>query len=325
MIKNIYKISILLVTMFCVVGSALAWDDTGHKVTAYIAWQRMTPEVRDRVIKILLSAPEDSQIATFYLPYGSRQPETKKREFFMLMASWPDIIRDKSFETRFKKYANSNWHYADTFWKFEDGKVVFVDNVEPSGLAMQKLNDFDKLIRGSGPDSDKAVAIAWLEHLIGDIHQPLHMSGKVSDSNPKGDQGGNLFLLTPKGTPRDKQLNLHSFWDSIIAQNEPNIKDRCDADYIDPIADAIIKKFPYDNEKAKLNKDRFELWGKESLDIATSFVYRDIKFFELPTENYKKNAFEIAQERMALAGYRMGDLFNEVFSAPASNPPATSK
>ena len=44
---------------------------------------------------------------------------------------------------------------------------------------------------------------------------------KVSDFNPKGNQGGNLFLLTPKGTPRDKQENLHWFWDSILAAYQP--------------------------------------------------------------------------------------------------------
>jgi hypothetical protein len=316
---------LMIAAVVCFSLPVLAWDDAGHKISAYIAWQQMTPEVRDRVIKILQSAPEDSQIGTFYLPFGSRSADAKKREFFMLMATWPDIIRDKAFDTRFKKYANGNWHYADTFWKWQDGKVVFVDSQEANGLAMQKLVDFNQVIRGSAPDSEKAVAIAWLEHLIGDIHQPLHTSGKVSDSNPKGDQGGNLFLLTPKGTPRDKQENLHWFWDSIIVRYQPNAKDQCDADYLDPIALEIIKLFPYDKEKGKLNPAKFDAWAKESLDIATGEVYKDVKFFEGPSDKYKKKAFEIAQERLALAGYRMGALFNEVFggnSAPANSAPA---
>lgn len=319
MLKNVLQFSVLAIVALFFAVPTFGWDETGHKVTACIAWQRMTPEVRERVIKILLAAPEDSQIASYYLPYGSRSAEAKKREFFMLMATWPDIIRDRSQEVRFKKYHNGNWHYSDIFWKSEDGKVIMVDNVEANGLAMQKLIDFNQLIRGSASDSEKAVAIAWLEHLIGDVHQPLHMSGKVSDLNAKGDQGGNLFVLTPKGTPREKQANLHSYWDSIIGRYQPNSKDQCDADYIDPIADEIIRQYPFDKEKSKLNADKFDVWGKESLDIATSFVYKDIKSFELPSDNYKKKAFELAQERMALAGYRMGELFNEVFATPAVN------
>src|SRR3982751_1737421 len=84
--------------------SAFAWDDVGHKITAYIAWQQMRPEVRERVIKILISASEDSQLSTFYIQYGSRTEEARRREFFMIAATWPDIIRDKNFDTRYKKY-----------------------------------------------------------------------------------------------------------------------------------------------------------------------------------------------------------------------------
>jgi hypothetical protein len=299
-----------------------AWDETGHKITAYIAWQRMTPEVRDRVIKILLAGPEDSDIPTFYAGYGSRTAESRKREYFMLIATWPDIIRDKNLNTRFTKYANSNWHYADTFWKYENGKAVIVESNDENGLAMKKLHDFDAVIRGSAPDSEKAVAIAWLEHLIGDIHQPLHASGKVTDSNPKGDQGGNLFLLTPKGTPRDKQENLHHFWDAIIGVNMPNSKDQCEADYLDPIAQDIIAKYPYEKLKDNVQDDKYDVWGKESLDLAMTEVYKDVKFFESPSDKYKKKALEISQRRMALAGYRMADLFNEVFgvAAPVAKP-----
>jgi len=316
------KVCAVIVTVFVfgVVSAAFGWDESGHKITAYIAWQRMTPDVRERVIKVLLSAPEDSQIAAYYLPYGSRSVEARKREFFMLMATWPDIIRDKNFDTRFRKYNNGNWHYSDTFWELRNGKVVFVESQEPNGLAMQKLNDFNQLIRGSAGDAEKAVAIAWLEHLIGDIHQPLHASGKITPSNPKGDQGGNLFLLTPKGTPRDKQENLHWFWDSIVGRYLPNAKDQCDADYLDPIAQEIMKMYPYETEKNNLNLNKFDVWAKESLDIATVTVYKDLKFFEAPSDKYKKRAFEIAQKRLALAGYRMGDLFNEAFGAPTAAP-----
>ncbi|MBO0200809.1 S1/P1 nuclease, partial [Vibrio alginolyticus] len=85
------------------------------------------------------------------------------------------------------------------------------------GEAVKKLNEFDKTIRNSSlSDGEKAIAIAWIMHIIGDLHQPLHTSARVTDMEPKGDQGGNLFLLSPKEAPRDKQLNLHWFWDSIV-------------------------------------------------------------------------------------------------------------
>lgn len=303
--------------------SVQAWDEVGHKITAYIAWQRMTPATRDRVIKVLLSAPEDSQLATFYAGYGSRTLETRQRDFFMLVATWPDIVRDRAFPVRSQKYGHSNWHYSDTFWQVVDGKPVLLPKPGEGGFAVEKLVDFDRIVRdSSASDADKAIAIAWLEHLIGDIHQPLHASGRVTDLEPKGDQGANLFLLTPKDTPRDKQENLHWFWDSIIQRNTPNTADACDADYIDPIAKKIIEKYPFDKMQGRLDLGNFDDWRKESYQIATTQLYpADLKRFEMPSEKYRKNAMKISEERMALAGYRMGELFNQIFGgAPVVNP-----
>ena len=115
-----------------------AWDDVGHKITAYIAWQRMTPDVREKVIKILREAPEDSQLSAFYQPYGSQTEASRKLAFFMTSATWPDIIRDRDFATRYKKYHHSNWHYSDTFWTSKDGKFELVP--EPEETATRSKN-----------------------------------------------------------------------------------------------------------------------------------------------------------------------------------------
>src|SRR4051794_40991478 len=123
MLRKIASLAIVLMVLCGGVMPAFAWDEVGHKITAYIAWQRMTPEVRERVIKLMLAAPEDAQLSTFYAGYGSRTDDTRKREFFMLAATWPDIIRDKNFATRYAKYFHGDWHYSDTFWEWKDGKV----------------------------------------------------------------------------------------------------------------------------------------------------------------------------------------------------------
>lgn len=313
MFKKALSSLVFAAVMAVFVLPSFAWDETGHKITAYIAWQQMTPDVRAKVIKILLEAPEDAQLSTFYMPYGTRDDETRRREFFMFVATWPDVIRDRNFPNRAKKYGHSTWHYADTLWTVKDGKIEYLKAPEDGGLAMEKLAEFDKLIRSDASDSQKAIAIAWLEHLIGDIHQPLHTSGRVTDLEPKGDQGANLFLLTPKDQKKDK-LELHWFWDSIVGRNMPNNKDLCDADYIDPIAQKIMKMYPFSKVQGQLLPGRFEDWARESLTLAQTEVFSpDLKRFEMPSDKYKKKALEISQKRMALAGYRMGELFNQAF------------
>jgi hypothetical protein len=315
--KSCLYVLILATLTLGAVSSTLAWDDTGHKITAYIAWQHMTPAVRDAVIKILTAAPEDSQLATFYMPYGSRSDEARKREFFMIAATWPDIIRDRNFETRYKKYHHSNWHYTDTAWTVKDGKVQLVSLPSEGGLALEKIIEFIKLESSGAKDADRAIAVAWLEHLVGDIHQPLHASARITDQEPKGDQGGNTFLLTPVGTPRDKQENIHWFWDSIVVRNDPNDKDECDADYIDPIARDIMKKYPFTKMESRFALGDPEQWKRESFEIASTKVYTpDLKRNEMPSPAYRKAAMKVAEERLALAGYRMGALFNQLFSTP---------
>jgi hypothetical protein len=325
MSTKIFGVITFVVLAMASVLPARAWDDVGHKITGYIAWQQMTPAARENVIKILRAAPEDAQLSTFYMTYGGRSEEARKREFFMLIATWADIIRDRDFETRMKKYHHSNWHYSDIFWKTVDGKIVDVPAPDEGGKAVEKLIDFNKSIRGSDSDKEKALAIAWIEHLIGDLHQPLHTSARVTDLEPKGDQGGNFFKITPKDTPRDKEENIHWFWDSIVVRSIPRKNDACDADYVDPVAKSIIKKYPYAAMKSRLKPGNFEEWKAESLKAAQEHVFSaDLKRFETPSPAYKKKALKIAEERLALAGYRMAELFNEVFGAKPAAPGATA-
>src|SRR3954467_1025464 len=108
---------------------ALAWDDVGHKLTAYIAWQQMTPQAREKAVKLLRSSPEDADLSVFYLQ-NSRSEDANKMEFFMLAATWADIIRDRDFKNRYAKYFHGTWHYLDTFWKDNNGKVEVLPDME---------------------------------------------------------------------------------------------------------------------------------------------------------------------------------------------------
>ncbi len=73
------KILLILEIAAIFVASVSAWDDTGHKLKAYIAWEQMSPQAREKAIKILLSAPEDSDLSVFYLQ-DSRSAAAKQRE-----------------------------------------------------------------------------------------------------------------------------------------------------------------------------------------------------------------------------------------------------
>ncbi|MGC2238722.1 MAG: S1/P1 nuclease [Pyrinomonadaceae bacterium] len=309
-IKNLFLLAALLI----LASPAFAWDSVGHKLSAYIAWQQMTPATREKVMKIMLNASEDSGLSAFY-PQDARSVAARQQEFFMIAAYWADIIRDQKFKER-NKYHHGNWHYSDTFWTMENGQLKLLQNPsEDGGKALEKIFDFDKVLKNTtASDADKAVAIAWFLHLGGDIHQPLHTSARVTDLEPKGDQGGNLFLLTPKDTPREKQENLHSFWDRIIGSYIPRKNDAPDAIYLPEIGAKIMKKYPFAKMQDRLELGQYDKWQQESFKIATTEVFPPslIRFQPAP-QAYKKKAFSIAEQQIALAGYRMGATLNQIF------------
>lgn len=309
------KFLFLLVICFAPLISVFAWDDVGHKTIAYIAWQQMTPQAREQAIKILRGAPEDSNLAAYFMN-TAQDSAARQRDYFMLASTWADIIRDRNFKTRYEKYHHGAWHYLDTFWRDgADGKPEIVTGMEDAKEnAVERLYFFDKVLRDvSATNEDKAVALAWILHLAGDVHQPLHASGRVTEIEPKGDQGGNLFLLTPPDTPKERQENLHWFWDSIIVRVIPR-GDSCDADYVSAIAKQITTLYPESEFASRLDLEKYDEWQQESYRLASTQVYpATLIRYEMPSPAYKRMAFHISEEQIALAGYRLGATLNQIF------------
>ena len=322
--KSLINFLLLGVLFFVCSFPALAWDDAGHKLVAYIAWQQMSPAAREAAIKVLLNAPEDSQISVLYptpfdsdfstYPIGARSKAAKQRDFFMICAYWSDIVRDKKLENRFK-YHHGTWHYLDTFWRDVNGKIETLPEMEnDKENAVERLFEFDKVLRSDAKDAEKAIALAWILHLAGDIHQPLHASGRVTDVEPKGDQGGNLFSLTPPDAPRKE--NLHWYWDSIVVRTVQRKTDTTDAEYLLPIAAKMMKKYPLAKMQNRIEIGKFDAWQQESYQIAANKLYpKTLLRNQMPSPTYQKMAFGIAEEQIALAGYRLGTMLDQIFGS----------
>lgn len=298
-----------------IVSSAVfAWDDTGHKVTAFIAWQQMTTETRAKTAKLLLNAPEDSHLSVYY-PSGSRSVSAKELEHFMIASTWSDIVRNRDFKVRYEKYHRGPWHYADIFWKQLEGKAQIMEN-RSEGLAIEKLYDFEKTLKNdSVSNAEKAISLAWFLHVVGDIHNPLHNASRITEIEPEGDQGGNLFLLSSPEKDGGARLNLHSFWDSVLTRNIQRDGDACDSDYIQSIAAKIIKKHPFPKMKNRLRLANYKDWNQEAFKLLNQIVYpNELKRGEMPSKQYQSHAFIKGQEQIALAGYRLGEMLNLIFS-----------
>ena len=292
-------------------SSATAWDDTGHKVSTYIAWQQMTPEARAKAIALLTKAPEDSHISLFLLP-SSRSRPARELDMFMIASTWSDMLRNRDYKVRFEKYNRAPWHYAGILWKQENGQPVR-DPSEGDGLAVPTLYELEKQLRDTSlSDAEKAVSLAWFLHVAGDIHNPLHNASRISDLDPTGDSGGNRFLLVPEGT-KENILNLHSYWDGILRRNLERKNDECDSDYIPDIARKVTGRYPLLRLQNRLKLSDYKEWNEEGYRLLNQVVYTpDLKRNEMPTKKYQRRAFESGQEQIALAGYRIAATLNQI-------------
>ena len=243
----------------------------------------------------------------------------------MFASTWADVIRNRAFEIRNKKYNHSNWHYSDIFWTQNEGKGKILENFNGSGgLAIPQLYEFEKTLRDPNKkDEEKAIALAWFLHVGGDIHNPVHNASRVTNTEPKGDQGGNSFVLR-KRTPNRRGFNLHSFWDSIIGNVIPRKHDACDSAYLFPIARKMMKKHPYKKMRNRLKLSNYKAWNLEGYNFLRNQVYTsEITRNQIPSKKYRKKAFNLARTQIALAGYRLGETLNRIFGqkmATAANP-----
>ncbi len=149
--------------------------------------------------------------------------------------------------------------------------------------------------------SNPAYLLPWLEHIEGDVHQPLHCVSRFLKSQPKGDAGGNFVYIGTR--------NLHSLWDGAAGSDGNAASDAYIAKYI---AEAV-KAHPAQRRQEK----KPEKWIAEGFQISIREVYT----FGLETGSrehplpmppgYEANAAKVAQQRIAVAGYRLAAVLNE--------------
>ncbi len=306
-------IALVLLCLFALSAApAFGWNETGHKLVAYIAWQKLNPKAKEKVNLLFQAAPEDSDIAG-YFAFDSRSVATRQLEQFMIVATWADIIRDRKFPVRQAKYHHGTWHYSDIFFREVNGKIELATELKDDPQnAIERLHVMQGILADTTKtDAERVIALAWILHLVGDVHQPLHSVARVTELEPKGDQGGNLFELTPKGTPREDQKNLHSYWDGIVNTAAPRVNDACDGDYLPPLGQKFMKKYPENKMQAQVDNLKFEDWRQEGLDNAVKYVYAGVTRYEKPSAKYQKEAYKLSQQEIALAGYRLAKLLNQ--------------
>lgn len=289
------------------VESALAWNDTAHQIIALIAWENLSNHARGTVVDVLRQAPADAGLARLFAQ--DRRPwPVRQREFFRRASTWPDLVRHLEPADR-RAYHHPTWHYRNFFWRQGPSGPVDLPNmpVNPENV-VERLEHFTGLLADTGNSTGaRAIGLAWLLHLVGDVHQPFHCSSRVTRREPDGDLGGNLFRLGPWTE------NLHSYWDRMLDRAIVRHSNESTGAYLARGAALVVGRHPRTSLEGDLKPGKFEDWARESLAEAKRAYPPTLRRGQDPPAAYAQWASTVAVERAARAGYRLAALLEELY------------
>ena len=324
------RLKVLIVFVLCtiMVTPAHAWDHPGHMITALIAFReidRQRPELIEKLGKLMLKHPDPS---SFWVAAEDAKGEERVRRMFTQGARWPDDVRWTAQDR--PAWHSARWAIIKDDAPPETRKLAESRGGRPRGQAVEALTlNAAVLTDPESKPEERALALCWVLHIMGDIHQPLHTSDLFSKQFPKGNLAGGMGYV--KDPLADASTQLHILWDSNTRRSN-KFED------VEGYARDIMLKFPrtkLPELKPFKGPEDFEKWAKESHQVAIDWAFdievkpdpepdpevmvqKMIRYIlegvspvegapEVPAEYWKKLQ-ETAPRRMALAGYRIADI-----------------
>nr|WP_294391227.1 S1/P1 nuclease [uncultured Sphingomonas sp.] len=215
---------------------AFAWWEYGHETVAEIAMSQVQPRTR-------------ASIAWLLKHQAALETPTCPARTIEEASVWPDCV--KTLGDRF------SYQYS---WHYQDPEICRPFDLTPfckdGNCVSKQIERNQRLVADrSLPVRDRVMALAYLVHFVGDLHQPLH--GGEHD----GDQGGNKPKVRYGNLP---PRPLHSIWDGLLAERAISTPQGGAA--------GILSEVPV-AERPVLARGSVEDWSRESWQAARDLVY----------------------------------------------------
>lgn len=183
--RRMYRIIILVMTLLALPTSVYSWDHPSHMITAAIAFEeieRLRPDLMVRIGLMLMKHPDP---APFWVSAtDAATGKERARRMFIEGARWPDDSKGTNND-------RLSWHTArfpiiadDASQKTKD--LVASRGGRPVGDAIAALElQVSVMANPEAGADERALALSWFLHLLGDIHQPLHVTDFPCGRQPK--------------------------------------------------------------------------------------------------------------------------------------------
>ncbi|HEU0138097.1 MAG TPA: S1/P1 nuclease [Bryobacteraceae bacterium] len=243
-----------VVLLLLIAGPAQPWGEKGHRVVAMIAGERLSAEAR-RGVRDLLGSESLVEVST-----------------------WADEIRRYRPET-------GPWHYINVPMEARNPDIL---SFCPSdGCVVSKMDDFRSMLTNPREKpANRRDALKFLVHLVGDLHQPLHVGGR-------NDKGGNRTQLVYFGT----STNLHRVWDTEILRRMEG--------------EASLASGLSRTARAGWSRGTPVEWAAESHAVAREVAYKHLsRKAGIP---YQQRAETAVRVQLAKAGVRLAAMLNRIW------------
>lgn len=239
--------------------NSFGWGPTGHRVVGYIAQQYVNEETARRIEAVL-------------------GPET-----IAMGANWMDAIRsDDAYDH------THDWHWVT----IPDGETYDSSEKNPNGDVIEAIERITTLLKAGNltPEKERE-SLLMLVHLIGDLHQPLHVGTGL-------DKGGNDVKVEWFW----EESNLHRVWDSGMIDSQQ-------LSYTE-LGNHLLRyatpKMVSDYQATGIHE-----WAEESMSL------RD-EVYDLPESlkmnyEYRYRKWDIVEQRLLQAGIRLADVLNDIY------------
>jgi hypothetical protein len=246
--KGVFALLLLLIPLL-----GYGWGVKGHQTIALIAQSQLTPATRATIDRLLAQEPGSS---------------------LMSISTWSDEHRDGT---------NTRWHYIN----FPRGDCHYQKQRDcPDGqCVIEAIKTQRAIFHSTAPDTDKLLALKFLVHLVGDIHQPLHAG--FGD-----DRGGNTYQVQY----RTEGTNLHAIWDNAMLEQFGR----------NPVA---LANFALSDRSLKKPFPSSDVvgWAEQSCAIVSAPGFYP---GHLVTEDYMEEYAPVAELQILRAGFRLAALLN---------------
>jgi hypothetical protein len=319
------------VVLSVISATAFAWGNKGHEAVAYIAYQRLDDATRKQVDELVALNPCFKE---WQSEVASLAPKDQGAGLFMLAATWPDKIKSTAYgcQTGHKfmvdggvppggdkvsadvppdtAEAFQNIGYGDTrrhqYWHFidipfsNDGTAI---DPTPSPNALTEIMLLAKALHSDEGDDLKSYDMVWIEHLVGDVHQPLHNVSRFTALHPHGDLGGNLTLFCGDSGCSGR---LHGFWDGLPGPGD--LQSAID------LGSELMHTLP-EPDDAAINVQNPLAWVVDGFRKAQELSYAAPVTPDTPGSSpqkfdaaYTNAARDAMRSQILIAGYRLAEL-----------------